>query len=64
MMLAICKTMSANNKVEIKYSFTNGNLDQYTPDALAYIQVQWFFVEHYIKESKQILGIDQFQIRK
>lgn len=63
-MLVIRKTMSAKNTVEIKYSFTNANLEQYTHQALAYMQAQRFFVEHCIKESKQILGIDQFQTRK
>ncbi len=63
-MLVIRKTMSAKNTVEIKYSFTNANLEQYTPKALAYMQAQRFFVEHCIKESKQILGLDQFQTRK
>jgi len=28
------------------------------------MQAQRFFVEHSIKESKQILGLDQFQTRK
>jgi SRSO17 transposase len=28
------------------------------------MQTQRFFVEHCIKESKQILGLDQFQSRK
>lgn len=63
-MLVIRKTMSAKNTVEIKYSFTNANLEQYTHQALAYMQAQRYFVEHCIKESKQILGIDQFQTRK
>ena len=63
-MLVIRKTMSDKNTIEIKYSFTNANLDQYTPKALAYMQAQRYFVEHCIKESKQILGIDQFQTRK
>ena len=45
-------------------TFSNVNLDQYTPKELAYMQAQRFFVEHCIKESKQILGIDQFQTRK
>jgi SRSO17 transposase len=63
-MLVIRKTMSDKNTVEIKYSFTNANLEQYTHKALAYMQAQRFFVEHCIKESKQILGIDQFQTRK
>lgn len=63
-MLVIRKTMSAKNTIEIKYSFTNANLEQYTHQALAYMQAQRFFVEHCIKESKQILGLDQFQTRK
>jgi len=28
------------------------------------MQAQRFFVEHHIKEAKQILGLDQFQTRK
>jgi len=63
-MLVIRKTMSAKNTIEIKYSFTNANLEQYTHQALAYMQAQRFLVEHCIKESKQILGLDQFQTRK
>jgi len=63
-MLVIRRTMSAKNTAEIKYSFTNANLEQYTQEGLAYMQAQRFFVEHCIKESKQILGLDQFQTRK
>jgi len=63
-MLVIRKTISDKNTVEIKYSFTNADLEQYTHKALAYMQAQRFFVEHCIKESKQILGLDQFQTRK
>lgn len=63
-LLVIRKTSSGKNTIEIKFSFTNANLDQYTPKAIAYMQAQRFFVEHSIKESKQILGIDQFQTRK
>jgi SRSO17 transposase len=63
-MLIIRRTMSSKNTAEIKYSFTNANLEQYTHEALAYMQAQRFFVEHCIKESKQILGLDQFQTRK
>lgn len=63
-MLVIRKTKSEKGTVDIKYSFTNANLEQYTPKALAYMQAERFFVEHCIKESKYILGIDQFQTRK
>jgi SRSO17 transposase len=49
---------------EIKYSFTNASLGQYTKQAIAYMQAQRFFVEHSFKVQKQILGMDQFQTRK
>ena len=62
-MLVIRKTKSTKKSIEIKYSFTNASLEDYTPETLAYMQAQRFFVEHCIKESKQILGIDQFQTR-
>ena len=62
--LVIRKTKTKEGLDEIKFSFTNANLEQYTYKALAYMQAQRFFVEHCIKESKQILGLDQFQTRK
>lgn len=63
-LLVIRKIKTGKKRVEIKYSFTNANLEQYTPEAIAYMQAQRYFVEHSIKESKHILGIDQFQTRK
>jgi len=63
-MLVIRKTKSGKSTVEIKYSFSNANLEQYTPEVLAYMQAERYFIEHCIKESKQILGLDQFQTRK
>jgi SRSO17 transposase len=62
--LLIRKTFSGKNTIEIKFSFTNANLDQYSQEGLAYMQAERFFVEHSIKESKQIIGLDQFQTRK
>lgn len=49
---------------EIKYSFSNASLAQYTEEVIAYMQAQRFFIEHSFKEQKQILGMDQFQTRK
>lgn len=63
-LLVIRRTKTGKGEFEYKYSFTNANLVQYTEEALAYMQAQRFFVEHCIKESKQILGLDQFQTRK
>lgn len=63
-LLVIRKTFNPEGEEEIKFSFTNANLAQHTPEGLAYMQAERFFVEHGIKESKQILGLDQFQTRK
>jgi SRSO17 transposase len=63
-LLVIRKTTSCKGTVEIKYSFTNANLEQYEQEGLAYMQAERYFIEHSIKESKQILGLDQFQTRK
>jgi SRSO17 transposase len=63
-LLVIRRTKSGKDTVDIKYSFTNANLEQYTPEVLAYMQAERYFVEHCIKEAKYILGLDQFQTRK
>jgi SRSO17 transposase len=62
--LLVIRRMKTTSGEEIKYSFTNANLVQYTTKALAYMQAQRFFIEHCIKEAKYILGMDQFQTRK
>lgn len=62
-LLVICRTKTKKG-FEIKYSFTNANLSQYTTKGIAYLQAQRFFIEHCIKESKQVLGMSQFQTRK
>ncbi len=63
-LLVIRKIKTKHGTDEINFSFTNANLEQYTEHAIAYMQAQRFFVEHCIKESKQILGLDQFQTPK
>ena len=63
-LLVIRRTVSKKDDYEYKYSFTNANLEQYTREGIAYMQAQRFFVEHCIKENKQILGMDQYQTRK
>lgn len=63
-LLVIRRTKSGKDTIDIKYSFTNANLEQYTPEVLAYMQAERYFVEHCIKEAKHILGLDQFQTRK
>jgi SRSO17 transposase len=63
-LLVIRRTLTKKGEYEYKYSFTNANSDQYTEKGIAYMQAQRFFVEHCIKENKQILGMDQYQTRK
>ncbi len=63
-LLVIRNTTSGKGTVEIKYSFTNANLEQYEPEGIACMQSGRYFIEHNIKESKQIPGLDQFQTRK
>jgi SRSO17 transposase len=63
-LLVIRRTKTKKGDYEYKYSFTNANLEQYTEKGIAYMQAQRFFVEHCIKENKQILGMDKYQIRK
>lgn len=62
--LLVIRKIRTKSGEEIKYSFTNADLIQYTPKALAYMQAQRFFIEHCIKEAKYILGMSQFQTRK
>jgi SRSO17 transposase len=63
-LLVIRRTRTEKGDFEYKYSFTNANLEQYTETGIAYMQAQRFFIEHCIKENKQILGMDQYQTRK
>jgi SRSO17 transposase len=63
-LLVIRRTVNKKGEYEYKYSFTNANLEQYTEEGIAYMQAQRFFVEHCIKENKQILGMDKYQTRK
>lgn len=63
-LLVIRRTTTKKGDYEYKYSFTNANLEQYTEKGIAYMQAQRFFVEHCIKENKQILGMDKYQTRK
>ena len=62
--LLVIRKHRTKKGVELKYSFTNASLEQYEKKAIAYMQAQRFFVEHSIKESKQVLGLSQFQTRK
>jgi len=63
-LLVIRRNKTEKGNYEYKYSFTNANLGQYTEKGIAFMQAQRFFVEHCIRENKQILGMDKYQTRK
>ena len=62
--LLVIRKVKTKKGFEIKFFFTNTDLVQYTEKAIALMQAQRFFVEHSIKESKSIIGMDQYQTRK
>ena len=62
--LLIIRKPAKKRKPEVAYSLGNVDLAQYTPEAIAYMQAQRFFIEHAFKEAKSVLGLNQFQTRK
>ena len=62
--LLIIRKSIKKKKIEIRYALGNVNLIQYTPETIAYMQAQRFFIEHSFKEAKSVLGLNQFQTRK
>lgn len=62
--LLVIRKSIKKRKVEISYALGNVDLAQYTPEAIAYMQAQRFFIEHTFKEAKSVLGMHQFQTRK
>jgi len=62
--LLVIRKSIKKRRVEINYSMGNVDLAQYTPEAIAYMQAQRFFIEHAFKEAKSVLGMHQFQTRK
>jgi SRSO17 transposase len=60
--LIITKTM--NNKPKVKYSFSNGNTNEYTNKEYAYFQAQRYWVERTFDDCKNELGMSDYQIRK
>jgi SRSO17 transposase len=62
--LLVIRKSYKKRKAEINYSLGNIDLVQYTPETIAYMQAQRFFIEHAFKEAKSVLGMHQFQTRK
>lgn len=62
--LLLIRKSIKKRKIEISYALGNVDLVQYTPEAIAYMQAQRFFIEHTFKEAKSVLGMHQIQTRK
>lgn len=60
--LVITKTKGKRSK--IKYSFSNGGAGTYLPKEYAYFQAQRYWVERTFDDSKNELGMSDYQIRK
>ncbi len=60
--LVITKTKA--KKPETKYSFSNGGAGKYHPKEYAYFQAQRYWVERTFDDSKNELGMSDYQIRK
>jgi len=57
-------TKTVDGKKDIKYSLSNGTIDQYTAEEYAYFQIQRYWVERTFDDAKNELGMSDYQIRK
>jgi SRSO17 transposase len=57
-------TKTKEKKPRIKYSFSNGGADAFHPKEYAYFQAQRYWVERTFDDSKNELGMSDYQIRK
>lgn len=60
--LVITRTEDINPKV--KYSFSNGTIDEYTRQEYAYFQCSRYWVERCFDDAKNELGLSGYQVRK
>jgi|688.fasta_scaffold329113_1 SRSO17 transposase len=60
--LVITCTLDKNPK--IKYSFSNGALEEYSPQEYAYFQCNRYWVERCFDDAKNELGLSGYQVRK
>ena len=57
-------TKTNEKKGKIKYSISNGELNQYTHQEYAYFVAQRYWVERTFENAKNELGMSDFQVRK
>lgn len=54
----------SGEKKEIKYSLSNGSLEQYSIEEFASFQAQRYWVERDLQNAKSELGMSDYQVRK
>jgi SRSO17 transposase len=62
-LLIIIKENKKGKETKIRYVFSNAKLEEYNLETLVYMQSQRFFIEHSFRESKQDIGMSDYQIR-
>jgi len=62
--LTLVVTQTMDGKQETKFSFSNGEADQYNPREYAYFQSQRYWVERTFDDAKNELGMSDYQVRK
>lgn len=56
-------TITRGKNPRVKYSFSNGNIDDYTTEEYAYFQCNRYWVERCFDDSKNELGLSGYQVR-
>jgi len=57
-------TKTTENTPKVKYSFSNGDVNQYTHQEYAYFVAQRYWVERTFDNAKNELGMSDYQVRK
>lgn len=57
-------TRTLDKKPKVKFSFSNGEVEEYTKEEYAYFQCSRYWVERSFDDAKNELGLSGYQIRK
>lgn len=57
-------TKMTGKKCKVKYSFSNGGVDEHAARNYAYFQTQRYWVEKTFDDNKNELGLSYYQLRK
>lgn len=57
-------TQTLDEKGDIKFSLSNGRIEQYSHQQYAYFQSQRYWVERCFEDAKNELGLSDYQVRK